>query len=344
VDSNTITLKAPSRTGYTFTGWTYEGQTTPTKNVTIKKGSVGNKTFTANWEAITTTITFNSNSGVCSTTELSATYDQEFTLPEVTRSGYTFLGWFNNGIKYESGTWKNYTNMELTAEWEIISYSITYELAGGTNALGNPATYTVEQTVILEFPTRTGYTFLGWTYEGQTTPTKNVTIAKGSTGEKSYTANWEAISSTITLNPNGGACDPITIPVTYDGEFALPIPEWAGHTFSGWYDGDTKITSGICKIYEDTTLVAEWDIIQYTVSYTMNGGTNAASNPTSYNYHDAFTLADPERTGYTFLGWTYEGQTTPTKNVTVVVGTTGDLVYIANWEAISSTITLNPNG
>ena len=343
VDTDTITLKDPSRTGYTFTGWTYEGQTTPTKDVTIEKGSVGNKTFTANWEAITTTITFNANSGVCSTTELSATYDQEFTLPEVTRSGYTFLGWFNNGTKYESGTWKNYTNMELTAEWEIISYSITYELAGGTNALGNPATYTVDQTVILEFPTRTGYTFLGWTYEGQTTPTKDVTIANGSIGEKTYTANWEAISSTITLNPNGGTCDPITIPVTYDQEFTLPDCVWAGHTFSGWYMGDTKVVSGVCKFDKDTTLVAEWDVVQYTISYTMNGGTNDPINPNSYNYHDTITLAEPTRVGYTFVGWTFAGQNTPTKEVTIVVGTTGDKAYTANWSANTYTITFNAN-
>ena len=344
VDTDTITLKDPSRTGYTFTGWTYEGQTTPIKDAKIEKGSIDDKTFTANWEAITTTVTFNANNGVCATTELSATYDQSITLPEVTRTGYNFLGWFNNGTKYESGTWKNYADIELTAMWEIIPYEITYNLNNGTNHASNPSTYTFEQEITLGEPTRTGYTFTGWTFEGQTTPTKNVTISQGTIGEKSYTANWEAISSTITLNPNGGACDPITIPVTYDQEFTLPECVWSGHTFSGWYVGDTKITSGICKFYEDTTLVAEWDIIQYTVNYTMNGGTNAGANPTTYNYHDTFTLEDPTKTGYTFLGWTYSGQTTPTKNVTVVVGTTGDKAYTANWQANTYTVTFDANG
>ncbi|MBR7112067.1 MAG: InlB B-repeat-containing protein [Clostridia bacterium] len=344
-EDNAFTLVNPTRTGYTFAGWIGTDLSEPQVNVTVPTGSYGDRTYTATWTANEYTVTYDPAGGNVSSATQTVTYDSnvEYLIPE--RSGYAFLGWYENTTKHENEKWIRTSDLMLVAKWEIANYTITYELADGTNHADNPASYTVNDEIItIKDPSRTGYTFLGWTYEGQTTPTKDVTIAKGSTGEKTYTANWEAISSTITLNPNGGACYPITIPVTYDGEFTLPDCVWAGHTFSGWYDGDTKITSGICKIYEDTTLVAEWDIVQYTVSYTMNGGTNAGSNPTGYNYHDTFTLADPERTGYTFLGWTYEGQTTPTKSVTVVVGTTGNLVYTANWQANTYKVTFDANG
>ncbi len=55
-----------------------------------------------------------------------------------------------------------------------IDYSITYELDGGTNAPENPDSYTVEDAIILMPPTQNGYTFVGWTYNGQTDPQKKI--------------------------------------------------------------------------------------------------------------------------------------------------------------------------
>ena len=53
-------------------------------------------------------------------------------------------------------------------------------------------------------PTKKGYTFTGWTGSNGTTPSKTVTISKGSTGNKSYKANWSINSYNVTINPNGG--------------------------------------------------------------------------------------------------------------------------------------------
>jgi uncharacterized repeat protein (TIGR02543 family) len=344
-EDEAFTLINPTRTGYTFAGWTGTDLPGPTMEVTIPTGSYGDRNYTATWTANEYTVTYDAAGGIVSSATQTVAYDSdvEYLIPE--RAGYTFLGWYENTTKHENEKWTRTSDLSLMAKWEIIGYTISYEMNDGTNHEENPTSYKVDtDTITLKEPSRTGYTFTGWTYEGQSTPTKTVTIAKGTTGEKTYTANWEAISSTITLNPNGGSCDPVTVPVTYNQNFTLPTPVWEGHTFSGWYIGDTKVTSGTCKFYEDTTLVAEWDVIQYTITYTMNGGTNAGSNPTSYNYHDTFTLADPEMKGYTFLGWTYTGQTTPTKNITVVVGTTGDKSYTSNWQANTYTVTFDANG
>ena len=261
------------------------------------------------------------------------------------RNGYRFLEWVLDTYSYDVEAKDAKFCLTLKATWSTKDYVVEYDLAGGSMVEPNVAEYDPEdEAFTLINPTRVGYTFAGWTGTDLTEPTINVTVPTGSYGDRKYIANWQAISTIITLNPNGGSCTPITIPVTYNEEFTLPDCVWKEHIFSGWYMGDTKITSGICQFTEDITLVAEWNIIQYSITYTLNGGTNADTNLTTYNYHDAFTLAVPTKKGYTFLGWTFDGQDIPVKNVSVVAGTTGEKFYTANWQANTYTITFDANG
>ena len=71
-------------------------------------------------------------------------------------------------------------------------YAIQYNLDGGTLAQGaNPAVYTAsDPPITLQNPTKEGYIFLGWSGTGLSAPSLRVTIAEGSQGERSYTANW----------------------------------------------------------------------------------------------------------------------------------------------------------
>jgi len=85
----------------------------------------------------------------------------------------------------------------LYAVWQINTYTISYTLNGGS-VTGNPTSYTiVSNAITLKNPTRTGYTFTGWTGSNGSTASTSVTIAKGSTGNKSYTANWRANSTSV---------------------------------------------------------------------------------------------------------------------------------------------------
>ncbi|MBE6258044.1 MAG: hypothetical protein E7103_08810 [Prevotella sp.] len=83
---------------------------------------------------------------------------------------------------------------------QAIIYNITYkgvEDEGVTFTEDNPEAYTVaDESFALNNPSREGYLFMGWTYEGQDEPTKTVTIAMGSTGDKTFTANWEEFVET----------------------------------------------------------------------------------------------------------------------------------------------------
>ena len=115
-------------------------------------------------------------------------------LPEAVKTGYTFTGWYLGEQKIESTTVVDVTsNVTLKAKYNIINYSINYNLNGGSTS--NPSSYTVESDdIILSDAQKDGVEFVGWTGSNGDTPEKNVTIPKGSTGNKEYTANYSAHS------------------------------------------------------------------------------------------------------------------------------------------------------
>lgn len=171
--------------------------------------------LTVQWTAPTYAVTLHTNDGTINNGNVAEyTYGVGATLPtDVTRTGYTFKGWYDN----ESLTGSSVTaigdtetgNKEYWAKWEINQYTITYDLAGGT-VEGNPDTYTVEMdTFTLKNPTRPGYTFTGWSgtgLDGENNMT--VTIPKGSTGERRYTAHWRYNGG----SSGGSSSYPITVP------------------------------------------------------------------------------------------------------------------------------------
>ena len=155
-------------------------------------------TLTVQWTAPTYAVTLHTNGGTIADGKdvTGYTYGVGATLPtDVTRTGYTFKGWYGN----ESLTGSPVTaigntetgNKEYWAKWEINQYTIAYDLAGGT-AEGNPDTYTIETGAFtLKNPTKSGYTFTGWSgtgLDGENNMT--VTIPTGSTGNRTYAAHW----------------------------------------------------------------------------------------------------------------------------------------------------------
>ena len=316
VSSDTFTLPvSPKKKGYVFKGWTGSNGNTPQINVSIPKGSTGDKHFKANWETV--------------------------------------------------------------------PYSITYDLQDGS-ASGNPDSYTVEtDTITLNAPVKKGYTFKGWTGSNGNTPQINVSIPKGSTGDRSYTAEWRRNALFIQYNSNGGEWGGSTdSDVDYDGAYAtfggdrrekvgtyggtLPAggladhndpdhinfirkgykaktgAEWstttsgtAGTTFSQSEIYDVADLADLSDGDKTITLYVNWEAINYPIILDANGGTNDSANPSSYTVNDADILIKaPSRRGYTFKGWT----TSPDGDdyeisVKIPSGSTGEVRYYAHWEA-----------
>ncbi len=148
--------------------------------------------FIENFAKLVGASTFESSVG--SQSELKNYGEELGSLPELEKEGYTFLGWYTQptgGTRITSSTVMGDSDMEVYAHWELVDYTISYDLGGGSVS-GNPTTYTVESNdITLNNPTKAGKVFLGWTWDGHSVPSKNVVIPKGTTGNLKYYANWE---------------------------------------------------------------------------------------------------------------------------------------------------------
>jgi uncharacterized repeat protein (TIGR02543 family) len=282
--------------------------------------------LTVQWTAPTYAVTLNTNGGTIADGKdvTGYTYGVGATLPtDVTRTGYTFKGWYDNenltGSPVTAIGGAETGNKEYWAKWEINQYTITFDTNGGSEIAPITQDYGTEITVPAD-PTRKGYTFKGWDKEiPETMPAENITVK----------AQWGINQYTITFDTNGGSeIAPIT--QDYGTEITAPDnPTRKGYTFKGW---DKEIPETMPA--DNITVKAQWEINQYTITFDTNGGSEIA--PITQDYGTKITApADPTRKGYTFKGWDKEiPETMPAENITVK----------AQWGINQYTITFDTNG
>ena len=260
-------------TGHTFVGW-YDNENLTGDPVTAIGGTeMGNKEYWAKWEINQYTITVKPENGKADIT-ITQDYGTPITAPaDPTREGYTFAGW-DKAIPATMPA----ENLTITAHWSLDTYSITYNLDGGT-ASGNPDFYTVESsTITLNPPTRTGYTFIGWSGTDLSgSDNLTVTIPAGSIGNRSYIAHWSLNTYSITYDLDGGTA--LGNPDFYTVEssaITLNEPTKAGYVFTGW--------SGTDLVGEDnlTVTIPAGSIgdRRYTAHWEFDPTIIAALNPT----------------------------------------------------------------
>ena len=262
-----------TRTGYTFKGWYYNENLTGSPVTAIGGTETGNKEYWAKWEINQYTITVKPENGKADIT-ITQDYGTPITAPaDPTREGYTFAGW-DKAIPATMPA----ENLTITAHWSLDTYSITYNLDGGT-ASGNPDFYTVESsTITLNPPTRTGYTFIGWSGTDLSgSDNLTVTIPAGSIGNRSYIAHWSLNTYSITYDLDGGTA--LGNPDFYTVEssaITLNEPTKAGYVFTGW--------SGTDLVGEDnlTVTIPAGSIgdRRYTAHWEFDPTIIAALNPT----------------------------------------------------------------
>lgn len=345
-----VILPTPTSTGYTFLGWTGEGETTPQPTVVLPKGTTGDKAYTANWKVITYTIALGANGGE-DLAAISYTIESDpIKLPTPERKGYEFMGWIGDGIDgaqpeviIPTGSTGDRTYI---AFWRVIAYFIELRQSSGNWMQNIP--YTVEEEVKLPIPTREGYEFIGWVGEDIIDAQINVTIPRGSTGFRLYAAHWALENYTITLDTSGGnALDNIRYTVKSD-PIILPTPTRNGYEFVGWTGERITTPQTSVKIPKGSTgnkaYTANWKVIRYTITLVTNGGAVIAS--IRYTVEDSVTLPiPPDRPGYEFSGWVLDGSGQfPSTPMIIPKGSTGDRIYKAEWRVATYTITFVSHG
>ena len=280
------TPAAPTKTGYTFAGWVPAiPETVPAENMSFK----------AQWTINQYTLTFNADNGT-EDVKITQNYGTKFESPATpTKTGYTFAGWdmdIPETIPAE--------DMSFTAKWIANQYTLTFDSDGGSDV----AAITQDYGTKIESPaapTKTGYTFAGWDNEiPETMPAESM----------SFKAQWTINQYTLTFNADNGTED-VEITQDYGTKFDTPAdPTREGYTFAGW---DMDIPETIPA--ENMSFTALWSVNSYKLVYILDGEVYAEYD---VEYGSEITPEnDPEKTGYTFDGWTEIPETMPAHDVEI---------------------------
>ena len=318
--------------------------------------------LTAQWTAPTYAVTLNTNGGTINSGNVTSyTYGVGATLPtadDMTYTGYTFKGWYDNenltGSPIAAIGDTETGNKEYWAKWEANTYTVTLNTNGGTINSGNVTGYTYGVGATLptaDDMTYTGYTFKGWYDNEGLTGSPVTAIGDTETGNKEYWAKWEANAYTVTLNTNGGTINNGNVTeYTYGVGATLPTDVTrTGYTFKGWYDNENLTGSPVTAISNTETgnkeYWAKWEINQYTITVKPENG--KADITITQDYGTPITAPTLTREGYQFNGWDKAFPTTmPAENLTItaqwrdIAVPTGEIKIAENsWKSFFNTIT-----
>lgn len=242
----------------------------------------------------------------------------------------------------------SYTTFTATENDLNNAQTVFFDANGGKGGM-NPQLITKNQSANLSANKfiKQGYDFLGW----GTSPTSGVVYqpnANFSVGSSDHTlyAQWgQTVNITFNANGGTGGTGPTAMPV--GSPLQAPTVARLGYILSGW---SPSLPSTVPSV--DTTYVAQWTPITYTINYHGNGNNSGstASSTHTYDVNKALTANGFVKTGYNLLGWsTSQNATAPTysdkqvvKNLSSTQGAT--LNFYAVWEIGTYTQTFDANG
>lgn len=304
------------------------------------------------------TVSYNNNGGSGSPYSQTKYYGQTLTLSSTkpTRSGYTFIGWGTSSTDTTSdysagGSYTANSGATLYAIWSK-TITLTYNNNGGSGSPSAQSATVYNATTSYTFtlsstkPTRTGYTFLGWsTSSGATSASYSsggtITLSNSST----LYAVWQINTWTVSYNANGGSGAPSNQTKTYGQTLTLSStkPTRSGYTFVGWGTSasDTTVDYNAGGSYTANAAITLYAIWSKTIilSYNANNGSGAPSSQSATIYNAttsySFTVSStkPTRAGYKFLGWsTSSTATSATYSSGSTITLSDSVTLYAVWE------------
>lgn len=203
-------------------------------------------------------------------------------LPTPTRSGYTFDGWYtaaNGGTKITDST-KVTANMTIYAHWKANAYTVSYNVNGGTGSIASQTKmYGTDLTLTSSVPTRTGYTFVGWSESKSTVSAEYISGGKFSkNADTTLYAVWKINTYTVKYDLNGGTGSIASQTKTYGKDLTLTsaVPTKTGYTFVGWSESASAesaeyLSGGSFSKNANTVLYAVWKADAPKLAGDING-------------------------------------------------------------------------
>lgn len=239
-----------------------------------------------------------------------------------------------------------YHDTFLFGKWSQGQYTIDYNLEGGTFEEGkaNPTRYTVHTpTFTLHSPVRDGYLFLGWSRNQSDEIVPTVVIEQGSTGNRIYTAHWKkrevkyrVVHWKQIYGQDASVHDELHYQKALEEEKTARSGEYVSPETCDFLGYDAPVRQSVLLPEDGVFTIHYYYVLhQYQITYQYNGGTVVTENPSTYTIETPdITLINPNKEGFSFLGWSDGGWIQLEdlcKNQTIPKGSTGDLNFTAHW-------------
>ncbi|MCM1533293.1 MAG: InlB B-repeat-containing protein [Corallococcus sp.] len=261
--------------------------------------------------------------------------------------GYKLTGYYVNGISIEGSSFiMPKSAVEVSAEFELLIYSIKYVLNGGEVLDGNPSAYTVADGEInLIQPVKSGFEFGGWytyfadieMYLDTLEDFKVEKIAQGTTGELTLYAHYYNLPYAIDVEyVEHGDVRCLTYEAYMGEEITIEYDIYDNYELEHFLvngepiKGNTFIMPN-CAV----TVSASIKPIEYSITYILDGATNSSENPLTYNCETAdFDFVPPTKDGFEFYSWYYindDGDKINIYNIFNEIYPYRDLTIYAEW-------------
>lgn len=230
------------------------------------------------------------------------TVEDNITLKSAAKTGYSFLGWYDNPNFLGSSIQAIHDmdcDIDLYAKFSLL-HNIEYDLQGGINSVDNPRAFCEDEQIILNDPAKHGHSFLGWYLDGQLVST----IQFGTTNDVVLQARWEIANYKLAWDLRGGT-SPATYPSQYTygvgiSEASFVFPTKTDMVFAGWYvdsDDKAKYVKSISETdVGDKIIYAKWvnaacvnNVPQWNFSITTD-----SANGNVKNERAALTVSVPD--------------------------------------------------
>ncbi|MBP5467426.1 MAG: InlB B-repeat-containing protein, partial [Clostridia bacterium] len=319
-----------TKTGYTFSHWAPYAAIDPNTGDYVyffDNDARLDAIFTIN----TYTVTYMVNGAVYSTEQVS--HGSSATFPTPQNNGLNFNGWkIYNGVDmlYGGNTGNTYTVTHNETFDAVFALEITYVVDGTTY---DTETIDYNGSPTFPSPTKTHYTFVGWTLRGGDSRLYGNNSGNTYTVKSAATfdAEFEPVTYTATFIVDGTTTGKVT--VTYPNSVTLSTPNKNHYTFDGWrISGSDENLTGSYQMTADTTFTAHFTADTYTATFVVDGLTAATENVV---YPNAVTLPPQTKQGYTFDGWRISGSD---ENLTGSYQMTADTTFTAHF-TINHTVT-----
>ncbi len=341
------TLPKVEKIGYVFDGWYYGEKKVESVGAWAYRDA--DVTLVAKYTLINYKLSYNLPNASVNNSQNPSLYNIEngtITLQKPSFGDHIFIGWYTDAAcskPISTLTIENITDgMTIYSKWQYVS-NVIFDVNGANSALGKQQ-YLFGQTYTLPTPIKSGCLFEGWYYG-------DVKVENGEwkyTNDITLVANWVPTTIAINYVLNGGVQNSQN-PQTFDVftgiiELKDPTNNNKGFSFDGWYTDSSftnRITSIDTSVVRDITLYAKWSGIKVPVTFDADSGYIAESSQTMI-YGSAYSLPIPERVGYKFDGWYYNGQLFPSKGTWSLLSTSGS--FVAKWTLEKYTITYDLGG